>query len=262
MVRDEWTRDEMLIAFRLYCELPIGKMNSRNPRVKRTAELIGRTPGAVSKRLGNYASCDPEYTKDGRKGLDNGGKKVREIWHEFSGDMEKLVRVTDGITEVAQDYESGELVMGEMTIFPETFPMGWEREQIVMIRNNQSFFRKAVLSSYNDTCCITGIKEKGLLIASHIKPWKDSDPGTERTNPCNGLCLNALHDRAFDRGLMTVGSDDRKVILSGTLRRKVDHDVFENFFGIYEDRRINMPTKFVPGKNFLKYHNESVFEHP
>jgi len=259
MARDEWSRDEMLIAFKLYCELPPGKMNASNPDVKSIAKLIGRTPGAVSYRLGNYAYCDPEYTKSGRKGLGNGGDKVERIWNEFSNNMEGLINEAEAILS-KYGYSSGELKIDTIDSF-EAFPPGWEKEQIVMARRNQSFFRETVLASYDNKCCITGIEEGGLLVASHIKPWRDSDPLTERTNPRNGLCLNALHDRAFDKGLLTVRAEDHKVILSKALKRNVDRDIYENLFGIYEDKCITMPAKFIPDGELLRYHNEFVFEH-
>lgn len=89
----------------------------------------------------------------------------------------------------------------------EELPEGLDNITETKQRMNQQFFREAVLSSYLQRCCITGMAVPALLVASHIKPWAVSDPKTERTNPCNGLCLNALHDKAFDRGLITVLPD-------------------------------------------------------
>lgn len=48
-------------------------------------------------------------------------------------------------------------------------------------RVGQKFFHDAVFSSYENKCCITGIAVPSLLIASHIKPWRDSDDLTEKT---------------------------------------------------------------------------------
>ena len=73
-------------------------------------------------------------------------------------------------------------------------------------------------------------------------------------NPQNGLCLNALHDKAFDRGLITI-SRDFKVVLSGKLK-----EVDKNFFKIYESKEIELPQKFYPEKEFLKYHNDVIFQ--
>src|SRR5207248_1803837 len=82
---------------------------------------------------------------------------------------------------------------------------GLERERLVRVRVNQHFFRATVLAAYDYKCCVTGIAVPELLVASHIVPWA-TDP-KQRMNPRNGLCLNALHDRAFDRGLMFIAED-------------------------------------------------------
>lgn len=66
---------------------------------------------------------------------------------------------------------------------------------------------------------MTGISISELLIASHIKPWKVSNNEDEKTNPRNGLCLNALHDKAFDRGLITIDKN-YKIIVSSKLKEK------------------------------------------
>ena len=81
-------------------------------------------------------------------------------------------------------------------------PAGREREATVRVRVNQSFFRDRILSAYNFRCCVTGLTVQPLLTASHIVPWAEDEKN--RLNPRNGLCLNALHDRAFDRHLMWI----------------------------------------------------------
>lgn len=67
------------------------------------------------------------------------------------------------------------------------------------------FFRRSVLASYNFRCCFTNIAIPDLLIAGHIIPW--SIESEHRTNPANSLCLNALHYKAFDKGLMIITPD-------------------------------------------------------
>ena len=84
-------------------------------------------------------------------------------------------------------------------------------------RIQQHFFRRAVLSSYRGRCCMSGLSESRLLIASPIVSWsKDKE---SRLNPSNGLCLSALHDRAFDKGLLSL-IDDWRIVLSDTLRER------------------------------------------
>ena len=66
--RIKWSRDELLIAFGLYCQMPFGKMHSRNPDIIKVAEFVGRTPSALAMKLTNIASLDSEITSTGRKG--------------------------------------------------------------------------------------------------------------------------------------------------------------------------------------------------
>ena len=81
----------------------------------------------------------------------------------------------------------------------------------------------------------------------------------ERTNPANGLCLNALHDKAFDRGLITL--DKRyKIIVSRKLKdTEMDSETKSWFMG-YSDHQIILPDTFLPGKDFIEYHNDVIFQ--
>ena len=85
-----------------------------------------------------------------------------------------------------------------------------EREVVVRTRVNQGLFRRMILARYHETCCVTGLAIPDLLVAGHIVPWAEAPE--ERLNPRNGLCLNPLHDRAFERGLMTIDDGFRIVI--------------------------------------------------
>ena len=59
MATNRWTKEQLKLAFHLYCQLPFGKLDMRTPEVIRLATLIGRTPGAVAMKLSNFASLDP-----------------------------------------------------------------------------------------------------------------------------------------------------------------------------------------------------------
>ena len=100
--------------------------------------------------------------------------------------------------------------------FDDSFELaqGKEALRLSKVRVNQGFFRTAVLSAYNNQCAITRIANVELLNTSHIIPWRVDS--TNRLNPGNGICLNALHDRAFDRGLITI-DDDYRVVVSDTI---------------------------------------------
>lgn len=250
MVRRPWRREELIVAFNLYCKIPFGKIDKRNPQIIELARVIGRSPSAVSWKLANFARLDPTLQKRNIAGAPHGAKADVEIWEEFKSDWEKLSfeseRLLIELTGRAKQLDD------EATIFPE----GRTREAIVRTRVNQGFFRSAVLAAYRSTCCITGCSVPELLNASHIMPWaKDVK---NRTNPRNGLCLNALHDRAFDCGLLTV-TPDLKVMISPTAKRKSSDLGNQELLLRYEGALVRPPEHFVPDPKFLKFHNESIF---
>jgi putative restriction endonuclease len=126
----------------------------------------------------------------------------------------------------------------------------------VKVRLGQSFFRDTVLASYRSRCCVCALPVAPLLVTSHIVPWA-ARPDL-RVNPRNGLCLCALHDRAFDCGLMTV-EPGLTVGLSHKLEQHLPDDVIEKMFVAYRDGPIRPPEKFLPQEEFFAYHRESVF---
>lgn len=82
----------------------------------------------------------------------------------------------------------------------------------VQVRLKQSIFRKRVLENFSYKCCLTGITEKDLLVASHIIPWAAKLEG--RLSPHNGLCLSALYDKLFDTGYFSLNNDLEVIITS------------------------------------------------
>lgn len=95
-----------------------------------------------------------------------------------------------------------------------------------------------------------------LLIASHIIPWTDS--GERRVDPTNGLSLNALHDRAFDRGLITFDEQYRMVVSRSLEDNELGRLV--SSFKVSEGARLAMPERFEPSSEAMRYHREHVFQ--
>ena len=56
--RRNWTREELIAAFNLYCQLPFGKLHKTTPQIIQLARLLERTPSSVGMKLVNFASCD------------------------------------------------------------------------------------------------------------------------------------------------------------------------------------------------------------
>ena len=249
---NNWTRDQLIIAFNLYCKIPFSKSVQTNPDVIKVAKLVNRSPSAVAFKLGNFGSFDPELKKRGIGGLPNASRLDRQIWDEFNSNWDELAYQSEKL--IAKFSETPIEQTSDINL--SDVPIGFDREQLVKIRVNQHFFRQSVLSIYGNKCCITGIAIKTLLVASHIVPWR-FDVGN-RTNPQNGLCLNVLHDKAFDRGLITI-TPDFKIKLSSHLYQSGNETLIADYFGAYENNEIARPDKFVPEEEFLTYHNERIF---
>ena len=251
MAHRDWTRKELIVAFNLYCKIPFGKIHLRNPAIIALANAIGRTPSAVSWKLANFARLDPALKRRNIAGATHGAQSEVEVWNEFNDDWERL----------AFESERSLLEIGgaskERIDAADVFPEGKTRDVVMRTRVNQGFFRSAVLAAYEARCCITGLSLPELLNASHIMPW--AVDVKNRTNPRNGLCLNAIHDRAFDCGLLTV-TTDFKVRLSPKVKSKSSDVAVIDLLRKYDGILISIPSRFAPDPEFLHFHNEKIFQ--
>jgi putative restriction endonuclease len=245
----DWTREEHVIAFKLYNEIPFGTIHMRNPKVIELAALLGRSVGSVSYKLANFARNDPSLRERGIRGMPRGAKGEVEIWNEFSENPERLTYESTRLLAGRLGKSIEETAEIEETELP---PPGREREALVRLRVSQGFFRNRVLSAYNFQCCITGLGVEALLVASHIIPWS-RDPAN-RLNPRNGLCLNALHDRAFDRRLMWV-EDGLRIRFAPELHERAGGaDSTLGWLISFEGACLRLPGTFLPDAEFLRKH--------
>jgi putative restriction endonuclease len=258
MAGKAWTREETIVAFNLYCKIPFGQIHARNPRIIELAELLDRTPASIGMKLGNLGSFDPELQRRGVVGLQNASKLDEEIWNEFHNNWDHLAFESETLLANLQHHPIESIVTSDpLPLELEDIPIGRERETIINARVNQQFFRQTILSSYNYRCCITGLTEPSLLVASHIIPW--SIDTENRLNPRNGLCLNSLHDRAFDTGLITITSN-YEIKVSQRLDNSIKNTSIKSFFYDFEGKKIMLPERFTPTLEFLKYHEENIFK--
>ena len=195
-----WTREDVIIAYALYCVIPFSKVNNSNQTIKDAAAIMERSPASLKMRICNLAALDPDFLATGRAGLASVANLDREVYAEFSSDWQRLSSTAEEllglpIFDIAEPIYNG--------------PDKRRRKTYAEISDKQArrFFRKSVIAAYEGRCCISGMTIPQMLIASHIKPYAVSDIQTERANPANGLLLNAFYDRAFDQGLMTVLPD-------------------------------------------------------
>jgi putative restriction endonuclease len=244
-----WVREQLILAFELYCRIPFQKTKASNPQVKQLATLLYRTPAAVARKLGNFGAFDPQLKKQHITGLTHTSRLDREIWDEFQHDWGKLVIEAHKTRSKYSPIVPDELV-SPLANRPS------ERTRPVKQRLHQAFFRDAVLSSYNSICCITGLPIAECLIASHIVPWSKDEK--LRVDPTNGLCLSATFDKLFDRGMITI-SEDLTVIVAKRVRYSTNPIVREEISKRH-DQPIIRPVRFLPNPNHLKWHNENVFD--
>ncbi|HEY8688944.1 MAG TPA: HNH endonuclease [Chitinophagaceae bacterium] len=246
-----WTRDELILAINLYCKLPFGKMHSRNEEIKKLAELIGRTPSSIALKLGNFASFDPTLKQRGISGASNASKLDKQIWDEFYNNWDTALIESEKLLATRKHTTIEKLNEIDLRDLNKE---GLNKERLVKTRINQCIFRRMILATYNNSCCITGINNTQLLVASHIVGWQKDEKN--RLNPMNGLCLNALHDKAFDNGLITVNANDYTIKISSKLKAKNLSENMDDNFIKFDGKLINLPDKFLPAKDFLKIHND------
>lgn len=247
MAGKRWSQDELLIAMNLYCKIPFSQFHQKNPKIITLAESIGRTPSSLSMKLCNLASFDPVHQARGVSGLKGASKADREVWDYAHEHWDEFIEASELLVESV----SNESIKN----FEDENQRQTTVETVVKSRRGQQFFRQVVLSAY-EKCCITSIPVEELLIASHIVPW--SRYPSHRLNPSNGLCLNRLHDAAFDRGLMTI-SNQFTVVYSDTLLRQIDNSPALMIFEPYSGVEISLPERFPPDQNLLAIHRREIF---
>ncbi|HAH54330.1 MAG TPA: restriction endonuclease, partial [Flavobacterium sp.] len=196
---------------------------------------------------------DSEKQKIGNKGKSAASSSDKEIWNEYFGKWEKLAFDSLSILSVIKNKPIDEIIEIEDDY---KFLEGKDKIRLVKTRVNQNEFRQRILASYNEKCCITGISITSLLAASHIIPWSKNKQ--ERLNPKNGICLNNIHDKAFDKGLITI-TTDFKVKLSDAILQKKKEINIQKYFIEYENQPISLPDRFIPSLEFLEYHHINIF---
>lgn len=260
-----WSEREQLAVMRLYCRTPFGRLHKGNPAIVALASLIGRTPSAVAMKACNFASLDPVESRRVR-GLGNASRADRELWDRFRADSEAVADAAETAwAELGLDRAGDSKPLASQADRSQVtglegpeLPSGeTESVALVHIRRVQGFFRASVLVAYENRCAITGIAHPNLLNASHIIPWKNDQ--ARRADPTNGLCLNALHDRAFDRGLITV--DERmKIVVASSLLEGDHPDFHRAAFADIHGQPLKPPVRFHPDMTAMAWHRDHVFK--
>jgi hypothetical protein len=246
-VANNWQEDELLLTLHLYCRTPFGKLHQTNPEIIKLAHIIGRTPSAVAMKACNFASLDPALAQ---KGLAGASKADRALWDAFMTNATEVADKAEALYEMR--------VLPTEPITPETekpliFPTGpTETIREVKVRRVQRFFRQTVLESYNNRCAISGLAIPELLVASHIIPWAEDE--SRRADPTNGIALNALYDKAFDRHLISFDEEFR-LVLSDKIKSQSNDEIINKYFIYFDGKKLATPYRFQPDYNAILLHN-------
>lgn len=125
-----------------------------------------------------------------------------------------------------------------------------ERDQLIKARTGQGRFRLNV-EKIEKLCRVTKVKRKDLLIASHIKPWRDSN-NQERLDGSNGLLLAPHVDKLFDQGWISFTDTGDLLVSSGEILAIL------NMWGIEESLNVGAFTN--QQRYYIDYHRRNIFK--
>ncbi len=122
-----------------------------------------------------------------------------------------------------------------------------EKSIMVKTRMGQGHFRSQLVQMWGG-CAVTGYRNTQLLLASHIKPWRQSN-NKERLDKFNGLLLLANLDKAFDLGFISFDNNG-KVLISDYLETP-------EVIGLREDMSFRIMREHKP---YLAHHRDTLFK--
>lgn len=134
---------------------------------------------------------------------------------------------------------------------------GTEVERLARQRRGQDLLAECLYLEYG-RCFVTGLRQRALLVASHIKPWAACRGESIRDRLCidNVLLLSVAYDKLFDRGFITF--DDNGMLMASS--RISRDELLLLGVDITEDIRI-CPSALTEGRlQFLLYHRENIFQ--
>ena len=206
-------------------------------------------------RLGIQSDCLSECTWENYQEylciFDDVQKRLQE---QLNLDVEKIdAHSLVWATWILDDnaYSVSETARQDAAMEAEIRPIREGRDRLALIKSrvNQSAFRNYLLGRYNH-CCLCKVREPSLLVASHIKPWSQSN-ARERLDVDNGFLFCPNHDQLFDQGWITF-DDSGKICLAKELCQR-DCDSMH----INENMQITLREG---NKAYLAYHREKIFK--
>jgi hypothetical protein len=192
-----------------------------------------------------------KYSPIQANGNGNQGVYLAEISNQLGKVLLSLIELANnGISEamddiditIAEDVQERDIELAPIA--------NTQKRQLILARVGQGEFRINV-QKVESKCRVTGLHDKSFLIASHIKPWKDSS-NKERLDGHNGFLLSPHIDKLFDKGWISFSDQGRMLVSKEEIR-----DVLKIWF-INSD--ISVGTFTDRQKEYLEYHRTKVFK--
>ncbi|MDG7005878.1 MAG: HNH endonuclease [Nitrososphaerota archaeon] len=202
-VLEGWSREEVVVILELAMDPTCGAA-TWDPQVREVAGLLTRGLPAVVSLLKDLRAAHPiSVVRPEMSDLFKEGewRRLCADPDALHGEVTSILRRLSGVSPLIGNHILEQKRRLRLALLrkrgAETEAIGSRKFRLL-----QDEFREVVLDGYSNQCAMCDVKLPALLIASHIVPW--SATKTHRLNPENGIALCALHDKAFDRHLISV----------------------------------------------------------
>lgn len=246
--RRDWTELEDIACLYLYLSKGRKQIDDSDLDLVNLAKALSRTPGDVSFKSANFRFIDP-YSKG--KGFEHSSKMDAKVWAEYADDTERAKEVFNLF--ILSPDPSSEVIGTEHKIdsknneIPDSYGRAAERASQFKIRAN-------ALSIYGESCSLCQMDFPMLLVASHVVFWKADQ--TIRADPRNVILLCAMHDKMFDKGIISI-DENYRVISSTKLK---EYTFAERHVKPLEGKRMKIKCgdEMLPKQNYLEYHRKHI----
>lgn len=209
--------------------------------------LSGKRQSFLRDEIGNYSLL---------QALDEivnqfANERARDKYNEIFKARERILSLSEHFS--IEDYiETVDEIEDEKSIEINDELSETEKKTLILARRGQGRFRTNVIN--RTKCCpFTGISDPMLLIASHIKPWRESN-NRERLDGDNGFALTPTFDRLFDQGYISF-DNSKRLMISG----KLDEKCIKNL-GIQEGMVVEKLVLSEKCKEYLEFHRKEKFK--
>lgn len=190
-----------------------------------------------------------KYSPIRKNGDGNQGCYLASISKDLARELTSIADIQDIIQTLPKEKESKIKEQKELSRIQKSHISLIEKQQLINARVGQGDFRKNLIDIENE-CRLTHVDNYKFLIASHIKPWRDSSD-EEKLDGNNGFLLSPHVDKLFDGGYISF-TDDGKI-----LRASTEIDSILKKWGLDPNMNIGEFNRFQ--KNYLKYHRDNIF---